>query len=245
MQDLAAAVHGIPAVASHLSAGWLLGLAEEPPKRPEVTADRSTGHRDDSARLHRTDDLLRRDTMTVQGLRTTNAIRTCIDLGARMPADELERVIERARHQRLVHLDPLIVRFLQLARPGRDGIVSVRQVLLRLDPTLEPAESDLETLLMQVLRDHGVELPVRQHPVRIDGRDFRIDVCYPELRLAIESDGFHDHGTRAMFESDRERQNLLMLDGWTVLRFTWRQICGQPAWVAEQVERGLQRARAA
>ena len=60
--------------------------------------------------------------------------------------DELERVIERARHQRLVHLDPLIVRFLQLARPGRDGIVTVRQVLLRLDPTLEPAETSVSIL---------------------------------------------------------------------------------------------------
>jgi very-short-patch-repair endonuclease len=153
-----------------------------------------------------------------------------------LDADELERVIERARHRRLVHLDPLIVRFLQLARPGRDGIAAVREVLRRMDPALEPAESDLETLLVQVLRDHGVELPVRQHPVCIDGRNFRIDVCYPDRRIAIESDGFTDHGQRSMFESDRERQNLLVLGGWTVLRFTWRQICRRPAWVAEQVE---------
>ena len=244
MQDLASAVLGIPAAASHLSASWLHGLIEDPPRRHEVTVDRLTGHRDASARLHRTDDLLRRDTQTVQGLRTTNVVRTCVDLGARMDVNELERLIERARHRRLVHLDPLVVRFLQLARPGRDGIATVRQVLLRMDPTLEPAESDLETLLVQVLRDHGVELPVRQHPVTIDGRDFRIDVCYPDLRIAIESDGFTDHGLRAMFESDRERQNLLTLDGWRVLRFTWRQICGEPDWVAAQVRRALERARA-
>jgi very-short-patch-repair endonuclease len=243
MQDLAAAVLGLPAVASHLSSAWLLGVVDEPPSRPEVTVELRAGHHDRSVRLHRTTDLLRRDTQTVRGLRTTNAVRTCIDLAARMEVDELERVIERARHRRLVHLDPLIVRFLQLARPGRDGIAAVRQVLHRMDPSLEPAESDLETLLLQVLREHGVELPVRQHQVCIDGRHFRIDVCYPDRRIAIEGDGFTDHGLRAMFESDRERQNLLVLDGWTVLRFTWRQICRQPSWVAEQIARALDAAR--
>jgi hypothetical protein len=62
MQDLAAVVLGIPAVASHCSAGWMDDLVEAPPPVPEVTAPRSTAHRSDGVRLHRTDDLLRRDT---------------------------------------------------------------------------------------------------------------------------------------------------------------------------------------
>ena len=116
--------------------------------------------------------------------------------------------------------------------------------LQRLDPDLEPAESDLETLLLQILREHGLPPPVRQHAVVVDGRRFRIDMAYPRLCLAIESDGFTDHGLRSAFENDRERQNLLMLAGWRVLRFTWRQICAQPSWVAEQVSRALDGAAA-
>lgn len=90
-----------------------------------------------------------------------------------------------------------------------------------------------------MLRAHGVALPVRQHPVTVGGRELRIDVCYPELRLAIESDGFAFHGARDAFEDDRERQNLLVIAGWTVLRFTWRQICSRPAWVASQVDQAI------
>lgn len=244
MMELAAAVWALPAVASHRSATWLLGLVDSAPELPEVTRPRSTSAVIDGIRVHRTDDLLRSDTVTVQGIRCTNAIRTCIDMGARMSVDELERLMERARHRRLVHPDPLVARFLQLARRGRDGIATTRAALQRLDPDLEPAESDLETLLVQILREHGLPAPVRQHAVVIDGRSFRIDMAYPELRVAIESDGFAHHGERSAFEDDRERQNLLTLAGWTVLRFTWRQICAQPAWVAEQVSRGIDRAAA-
>lgn len=240
---LCAATLWLPAVGSHRSASWLHGALEDPPHRPEVSTGRDVSHRSGDIRLHRTADLSPRDIQTIDGIRCTNAIRTCIDMGARMTVDDLERFIERARHQRLVHLTPLVTRFLQLARPGRDGIATVREVLRRMDPRLEPLESELEALLVQILRDHGVEAPVRQHPVTIAGKDFRIDVAYPEHRIAIESDGFADHGHRHAFEDDRVRQNLLALDGWTILRFTWRQICGQPEWVADQVRQALARTR--
>lgn len=242
LMELAAVTLSVPTVASHRSAAWLHRLVDEAPAVPEVTGAVGVGHHVGSdVRMHRTSDLTTRDTQTIDGIRCTNAVRTCIDMGARLDADALERLIERARHRQLIHLSPLITRFLQLARPGRDGTATVRKVLRRMDPALEPAESDLETLLMQVLRTHGVEPPVRQHPVRILGRDFRIDVAYPDRRIAIESDGFTDHGLRSSFEDDRERQNLLALEGWTVLRFTWRQICGQPEWVARQVQLALDR----
>lgn len=145
-QDLAALTLSVPATASHLSSAWLHGELERPPGLHEITTSLDRGHHTRRARVHRTDDLARSDTQTVDGILCTNAIRTCIDLGARFDADELERFVERARHRRLIHMDPLIPRFLQLARPGRDGIATVRSVLQRLDPALEPAESDLETL---------------------------------------------------------------------------------------------------
>ena len=177
----------------------------------------------------------------MRGIRCTNATRTCIDLGARLDADALEALINRAIRLRLTHPDRLITRFLQIARRGRDGCATTRQVLKRIDPTLEPAESDLETLLIQVLRRFGVPLPVRQFPVRVDGRQYRLDFAFPDLMVAIESDGFTFHADRASFEHDRERQNRLVLPGWRILRFTWRQICGRPEWVARQVRAAIDR----
>ncbi len=92
-----------------------------------------------------------------------------------------------------------------------------------------------------MLRDRGLPEPVRQLRVVVGGRRFRLDLAYVEQRLAIESDGFAVHGTRHEFERDRERQNLLVLDGWRILRFTWRQVCEQPDVVADVVRSALGR----
>ena len=239
--DLLAAVLAVRGTASHRSAPWLTGLVDEPPSVHEVTADRRTSARRSQLRVHRTDDLASNDRCTIDGIASTNATRTCIDLGAVLTESDLEHAVHRALHLRLTHVDRLIRRFLQLAGRGRTGTATARAVLVRLDPALAPAESDLETLLLKVLDAHGLPAPTRQFPVTVDGRTFRIDLAYPSLRLAIESDGFAFHGHRHAFESDRERQNLLVLAGWTVLRFTWRQVCSRPAWVAVQVRRAIER----
>jgi len=164
-------------------------------------------------------------------------------MGARLKERDLERLIDSALHRGLTTPEVLIRRFLQLAKRGRDGIATVRSVLLAIDPALAPAESDLETLLAQVIRDSGLPPPVRQFLIAVGGRQIRIDFAYPEQRIAIESDGFSVHGSRSSFESDRERQNLLALDGWTILRFTWRQICENPLAVAEQIRQALLNSR--
>jgi very-short-patch-repair endonuclease len=58
--------------------------------------------------------------------------------------------------------------------------------------------------------------------VRVAGRSFRLDLAYPELKLAIELDGWDIHRTRTAFDDDRWRANLLVAAGWTLLRFTSR-----------------------
>jgi len=102
------------------------------------------------------------------------------------------------------------------------------------------AESDLETLLTLRLRKAGLPDPVAQFKVLANKHQYRIDLCYPEHMLAIEGDGFSFHGGRDAFESDRVRQNDLVLAGWRVLRFTWRQICYQSDWVVGQVREALE-----
>jgi hypothetical protein len=171
----------------------------------------------------------------VQGIRTTTATRTLIDLGGVVSAATLEAALERALHERLTTLDRLIRRFFQVARKGRTGIGPLRALLVDRDPTLAPAESDLETLLLRILREHGLPAPVRQHVVELDGSVFRLDVAYPDRKIFIEGDGFGVHTMRRVFERDRDRQNLPVLAGWLPLRFTWRQLCRAPLRVATQV----------
>ena len=111
----------------------------------------------------------------------------------------------------------------------------MRSLLVARDPTLAPAESDLETLLFKILRHGGLPAPIRQHVVEIDGHCFYLDAAYPELMIFIEGDGFGVHSQRDPFERDRWRQNLLVVAGWLPLRFTWRRLCRAPDGVVSEV----------
>jgi very-short-patch-repair endonuclease len=62
-----------------------------------------------------------------------------------------------------------------------------------------------------------------------------VDFAYPEIRLAIEVDGFGAHGTPRAMAKDFVRQNGLVPYGWHVLRFTWRQVTRQPELVAAAI----------
>jgi len=68
----------------------------------------------------------------------------------------------------------------------------------------------------------GLPAPLQQYRVRLNGRTFRIDLAYPERRVAIELDGWDCHRTRSAFDADRARADALVVDGWTLLRFTSR-----------------------
>lgn len=59
----------------------------------------------------------------------------------------------------------------------------------------------------------------------VPGRRFRIDIAFPAHQLAIEMDGWQFHAqTLSGFQKDRERQNLLAIQGWTILRFTAKDV---------------------
>jgi very-short-patch-repair endonuclease len=69
----------------------------------------------------------------------------------------------------------------------------------------------------------------------------RFDFAYPHVKFGIEVDGYDRHGKRDVFEDDRLRQNLMVVEGWTILRFTWRQIRRNPEEVARQIRAVLRR----
>jgi very-short-patch-repair endonuclease len=66
-------------------------------------------------------------------------------------------------------------------------------------------------------------------------------VLFGQHRLILEIDGWAPHADRASFEHDRVRRNALVLAGYVVLSFTWRQLEDDPAWVVASVQRALRR----
>ena len=62
-----------------------------------------------------------------------------------------------------------------------------------------------------------------------------VDAYWADRKLVVELDGYEWHRTRRAFEEDRRRDAILAKHDIRVLRFTWRQVTGQPALVADAV----------
>jgi very-short-patch-repair endonuclease len=69
---------------------------------------------------------------------------------------------------------------------------------------------------------------------------FYVDVMFRHLKLVIEVDGRLYHTGAEAFEADRWRQNLLVLEGWCVLRFTWAMIEERPEKVIAMVRKAIE-----
>ena len=97
----------------------------------------------------------------------------------------------------------------------------------------------IERKAIEILRAYRLPPPVRQHPVRVRGRNYHIDLAYPNQRIAIELRGESPHWGTDRFQYDIDRSNALKLDGWDEYTFTWKQITRRRAEVAEIVSAAL------
>lgn len=84
----------------------------------------------------------------------------------------------------------------------------------------------------------GIELEFKG---AIPKRRFSLDIAIPSLKIAIEVDGWQYHGKyKESHTKDRERQNLLTLAGWRVLRYTAKQINGSLDVCVKEIEQLVQ-----
>jgi very-short-patch-repair endonuclease len=66
----------------------------------------------------------------------------------------------------------------------------------------------------------------------------RVDLMWQTERVVVEIDG-PEHRDRANYAADRRRDNLLLLDGFAVLRFTNEDVAHDPQWVLATIEQLL------
>ncbi len=86
---------------------------------------------------------------------------------------------------------------------------------------------------------------VREYQGAVPGRRFRIDVALVDEKIAIECDGWQYHGKfKSAHATDRERQNLLAVEGWLILRFTSGHIFKDLAGVSATIDAAVQQRRA-
>ncbi|WP_326549031.1 DUF559 domain-containing protein [Mycolicibacterium sp. ND9-15] len=132
--------------------------------------------------------------------------------------------------QRDVQLDDLWRA--QVRNKGRYGSSAAR---ILLQAAADGARSVAERLLIKLLREAGITGWKANY--RVGG--YKVDVGFPDLEIALETDGFAFHSDAEAFQIDRKRQNAIALLGWQVLRFTWLDLTAYPARVIATVREAI------
>jgi very-short-patch-repair endonuclease len=218
-QAIAAAVlaGGPMTLASHESAAWLWPLKGIGADRLEVTSPPSRRIRLEGITSHRSIALFDQDQTHVAGIAVMTRERTLVDLSARVPLPVLGSALDDAlrRGMRLSELRRCVGRLRKA--PGRRLSVMDDLLAARL-PGYDPGDSDLETRVLNIIVRARFAIPRQQYRVG----QFRLDLAYPDLKVAIELDGWEFHNSRSAFDGDRSRANELVAAGWRVVRFTSR-----------------------
>jgi predicted transcriptional regulator of viral defense system len=172
-------------------------------------------------RLHRSR-LEPQDTTTRRAIPITTPARTIIDLARTLTGRPLEHALDLADQRHLIDFADL------RARP----IPRSLQAVLSLYTAGIVTRSEMEERFITLCDDHGIPRPETNSVV--EGHE--VDFVWRDKRLIVEVDGYAYHRSPTAFERDRERDVVLAVAGWQVLRFTWTQITRRPAWVARALD---------
>jgi very-short-patch-repair endonuclease len=215
---------GTGGVLSGTAAAWWYGMLDQAPPSITITVGRRRHPRARPCVTLRRRDLDAEDLAERRGLRVT----------AR-PLTVLEAAVELGRPGGLL-LDRALQRWVRFPAVyqaycrslGSHGSASAGRMLVA---AADRSASVAERLLVRMLRDSGARgwccgFPAAGH---------RIDIAFPEALLAIEVDGWAWHMDAERAQVDKRRQNALVRNGWTILRYTWHDLVGRPNGVLAEI----------
>ncbi len=222
-QALLAVTLAVPSYASHRTTAHLSLLRGFPqPERLEVITGYGQHVRLDEVDGHRSRALFDADLTRRSGIPSVTVERALVDLSASMSSQQLGLVLDDAIRRKIAGLEAFRRCADRLAPgPGR-SMRRVRSVLSERLPGYSPGDSDLETRALRALVAAGFPPPRQQFRMKLRGKTVRIDLAYPEQKIAIELDSwaFHGMNNRTAFSVDRARKNDLLVVGWSPTSFT-------------------------
>jgi very-short-patch-repair endonuclease len=172
----------------------------------------------------------------VDGISLTSAFRTVLDLAGVLRPRELEQVWNELKVRGLtdrVPIDELLRR-----HRGKRGTTALRALLGATKPE-GITRNEFEGAFVTLLDAHWLPRPRLNATVFLRGRFYEIDCLWEDRRLAFELDGREVHGTPKAFETDRQRDRVLLAHGYRTGRVTWRQLHDEPDEVAADLRRAL------
>lgn len=219
---------GPGAVLSHRSAAALHELLPSGGVNIDVTVPGRSRRRHKGIKVHCSTSLTPNDVTVVNGIPCTSAARTLLDVAEAVTQRRLERAFDQADIAQVLDLNAIQD---QLGRnPTRPGAKAVRHVLETHYIGKTPTWSENEELLLSITRPLGIPDPDTNTFVVLSdgGPAIRVDFVWRDQRVALEADSRKWHLTRQRFETDRERDQRLIVAGWKVIRTTWRQMKYRP-----------------
>jgi very-short-patch-repair endonuclease len=163
----------------------------------------------------------------------TNPTLTALDLAADTDGGSIDRALLRRKTTLHLMREALVLTGRRRGNPDR------RKLLL---DSRDNPWSTAERRCHRLFREAGITGWKGNQPVMLEQQEFFVDIMFRRLRLVVEIDGREFHIGVEVFESDRRRQNLLVLHGWRVLRITWAMITDEPDQVVAMVREAMAQA---
>ncbi|WP_165438241.1 DUF559 domain-containing protein [Pseudonocardia sediminis] len=217
-------VDGVGALAGY-SAAEMLGASCAPIGAPVEVIVPGGNRRSQAGLVVHRGALAEDETVYRAGMLVTSPARAAYDLARRSPRIEAVAAIDALSFHG--DIDPMRVLEIAARYPGARGIRGLADLVALAD---RRAQSPMETRLRLALHDGGLPAPTLQHPVG----PYFLDLCYPDLLLAIEyNGGHHREADQALYDLDREAY--VVRHGWHVVRLPARDVLGRPDVVADRV----------
>jgi REase_MTES_1575 len=231
---------GERAVLSHHDASAHWGLTATRGSLVHVTTPQRSGRVSDRRRvtLHRVGTLTADETTLHHALPVTTPARTLLDIASILRPRALEDAIAQA--DRLGLFDLVAVSRVLGAHPRQHGAPRLRRVLeVIVGVGAAETRSPLEVALLQLCDDYDLPTPVTN--VALAG--FIVDFHWVETDLIVETDGYTYHSMPSAYEADRERDQLLALAGYRVVRLTYNQLTRRRSQTARRLRELLATSR--
>ena len=222
------------AVVSHGAAGAIRRLPGFPPNRLTLTVLHGCGRGNPIARVFQTRALPTAE--WIGGLPVTSVERVYLDVARLTGPRKLLSLVDEGRAAGVTSIPRLRREFLRLARSGRHGISTMREVLDTFDDGPATPRRQLEDHLDRVL--DRIPAPVeREAP--LPGREWsaeRVDRRFESpRRLIVEGDGRRWHTRVADFRRDRERDRTALRAGYPTVRYAYEELVDDPDGVRTEI----------
>lgn len=221
-------------VIAGLSASAMLGAKWIEASAPAELAHRN--RRSPAGLVVHSDTLLPDETLLVDGMTVTTPARTAFDIGRRVKGSVGVQRVDALMNA--TGVDVADVERVVDGHPGVRGLAALRRTLALADGG---AESPQETLTRLILVRAGLPCPQTQVEVVDEHGQLlaRLDLAWPELRVAVEYDGAQHWTDPRQRRRDIDRLAALDDHGWIVIRVS-SDMLRTPAAVVARVRAAME-----